>query len=442
MGPTGISNSSSITTSSTLYGFPNSTTAGPTGTGGSGTETADPVATTSSSSSAVSSTTSSDEYSYPFYYTFTSPPASSSSGSSTTSPNSTVTVDPVSPGTTGPTGTSVSSFDPMSTGPSGTAPTSYPPFTNSSSTSGSISTGPSGTTGGPLSTGVSTTTYTSYSSINSSTSAIDPIGTSETDTSTSVSDYPIPTYPVDWGYPYESYSSVEETTVVLTSTISATGTSTSTLSSPSDSSSVTWSGNSTATTTITDPILAHAESKSSRRFYRLQRYPKLPTKQPYRMRAAASKAKAVTLPAAVSLDPPPAPPLSTSPTALLEPLLPIVVVPLPVVSSPAVSEAVDEASAADSDVLLIMAEPEEVGVGEVIIVMLESPSIMVEEAIMLEPPIIEEGPIMLAPVSMAEADSDAELAIMVAPVRTLVSMLATPFGPAATEPLPPEPISC
>ena len=174
---------------------------------------------------------------------------------------------------------------------------------------------------------------------------------------------------------------------------------------------------------------------SSRRFYRLQSYPKIPTKQPYRMRAAASKAKAVTLPAAVSGDPPLAPPVATSPTALLEPLVPVLVV-----SSAAVSEAVDEASAADSDVLLIMAEPEEVGVDEVIIVMLESPSIMVEEAVMLEPPIIEEEPIMLAPVSMAEADSDAGLAIMVAPVGTLALMLATPFGPAASEPLPPEPM--
>ncbi len=179
---------------------------------------------------------------------------------------------------------------------------------------------------------------------------------------------------------------------------------------------------------------------SSRRFYRLQSCPKIPTKQPYRMRAAASKAKAVTLPAAVSVDPPPArppaaPPVATSPTALLEPLVPVLVV-----SSAAVSEAVDEASAADSDVLLIMAEPEEVGVNEVIIVMLESPSIMVEEAIMLEPPIKEEEPIMLAPVSMAEADSDAGLAIMVAPVGTLALMLATPFGPAASEPLPPEPM--
>ncbi|KAL8659506.1 MAG: hypothetical protein Q9226_000399 [Calogaya cf. arnoldii] len=151
--------------------------------------------------------------------------------------------------------------------------------------------------------------------------------------------------------------------------------------------------------------------------------------------------------------PPTAPPAELESVDVVPLLSPPSPEPPPAVSV-SVSESVDEGSAADPvDVLLIMSSPAELGVEEAIMVMLEPPIIMEEEAIMLGSAIImeeegvmlessitvEEESIILSPVSMAASESMAELAIMVAPVAALVSRLATALGLSAWEPLPFEP---
>lgn len=150
--------------------------------------------------------------------------------------------------------------------------------------------------------------------------------------------------------------------------------------------------------------------------------------------------------------PPPVPPSAAGAVSVVD-AVPLLSPPAPV-PLPEVSEPVDSASSADSDVLVIMSELADVGVEEVISVMLESPITVEEEAMMLESPItmdedgvmlgssitIEEEAIMVSSVSIGEAASIIELGIIVASVEALVSRLATPLGPDASEPLPPEPI--
>lgn len=114
--------------------------------------------------------------------------------------------------------------------------------------------------------------------------------------------------------------------------------------------------------------------------------------------------------------------------------------PPPPLAPPSVSEPVEEAPSADSDELLIMSEPAEVGV-EVIMVMLALPIIIEGEGVMLESAIIivEEEVIILAPVAMAAPESMAEVAILVALEETLVSRLAIALGPPDVSAPPPEP---
>ncbi|KAL9637829.1 MAG: hypothetical protein Q9204_001731 [Flavoplaca sp. TL-2023a] len=137
--------------------------------------------------------------------------------------------------------------------------------------------------------------------------------------------------------------------------------------------------------------------------------------------------------------PPPVPPSAAGAVSVVD-AVPLLSPPAPV-PPPEVSEPVDSASSADSDVLLIMSEPADVGVEEVIIVMLESPITMDEDGVMLGSSIIiEDEAIMVSSVSIAESASIVELGIIVTSVEALVSRLATPTGPDAPEPLPPEPM--
>ncbi|KAL8893857.1 MAG: hypothetical protein Q9192_004849 [Flavoplaca navasiana] len=184
-----------------------------------------------------------------------------------------------------------------------------------------------------------------------------------------------------------------------------------------------------------------------------------PRSKVYSKRTAVKRAETAAMHVTVIFDaplasfPPPVPPSAAGAVSVLD-AVPLLSSAAPV-PPPEVSEPVDSASSADSDVLVIMSEPADVGVEEVIIVMLESPITMEEEAMMLESPIamdedgimlgssiiIEEEAIMVSSVSIAESASIVELGIIVASVEALVSRLATPIGPDAPEPVPPEPMA-
>lgn len=143
-------------------------------------------------------------------------------------------------------------------------------------------------------------------------------------------------------------------------------------------------------------------------------------------------------------DPPPTPP-----PAWLDPLVPLLCVPLlpppPPVAPVEVACPVPEAMTLP-DVLLVIILPLEVG-EDIIMVMLEP--IMDEVIIVLEPVIIElesiapgtiEEPVVMADAPAIEPDAIAPDAVVEAVLGTVVSRLATPLGPAlpiAAPPIPP-----